>query len=59
MGKDLETELPPGITLGCVLTREDARDVLILGDTCLTPDPADPLTPTTYWLHITGQSVLY
>jgi hydroxymethylbilane synthase len=41
--KDLETELPPGIVLGCVLTREDARDVLILGDTCGAPDPADPL----------------
>jgi len=28
--KDLETELPPGIVLGCVLKREDPRDVLIL-----------------------------
>src|ERR1700757_5529922 len=27
--KDLETELPPGIVLACVLPREDARDVLI------------------------------
>jgi hydroxymethylbilane synthase len=41
--KDLETELPPGIVLGCTLAREDARDVLILGGTCGTPDPADPL----------------
>jgi hydroxymethylbilane synthase len=41
--KDLETELPPGIMLGCVLAREDARDVLILGDTCNPLDPADPL----------------
>jgi hydroxymethylbilane synthase len=41
--KDLETELPPGIALGCVLAREDARDVLILGEACGTPDPADPL----------------
>jgi hydroxymethylbilane synthase len=40
--KDLETELPPGIVLGCVLAREDARDVLILGDTCGVPDPTDP-----------------
>jgi hydroxymethylbilane synthase len=40
--KDLETELPPGIVLGCTLTREDARDVLILGDTCGTPDPSNP-----------------
>jgi len=41
--KDLETELPPGIVLGCVLKREDPRDCLILGDTCGAPDPADPL----------------
>jgi hydroxymethylbilane synthase len=41
--KDLETELPPGIVLGCTLAREDARDVLILGDTCGTRDPANPL----------------
>lgn len=41
--KDLETELPPGIILGCTLRREDARDVLILGDRCNTPDRADPL----------------
>jgi hydroxymethylbilane synthase len=41
--KDLETELPPGIVLSCVLAREDARDVLILGDSCATPDPTDPL----------------
>src|ERR1700679_3290979 len=40
--KDLETELPPGVMLGCVLTREDARDVLILGDACGAPDLADP-----------------
>jgi hydroxymethylbilane synthase len=42
--KDLETELPPGIVLGCTLKREDARDVLILGDTCGTPDPSDPFS---------------
>ncbi len=41
--KDLETELPPGIVLACVLTREDPRDVLIPGETCGTQDPADPL----------------
>lgn len=41
--KDLETELPPGIVLGCILQREDARDVLILGDTCGLPELADPL----------------
>jgi hydroxymethylbilane synthase len=41
--KDLETELPPGIMLGCTLAREDARDVLILGETCGAPDQTDPL----------------
>ena len=40
--KDLETELPPGIVIGCVLAREDARDVLILGDSCGLHTPADP-----------------
>jgi hydroxymethylbilane synthase len=40
--KDLETDLPPGILLGCVLPREDARDVLILGAGHDTPAPADP-----------------
>src|SRR5277367_5746601 len=44
--KDLESELPPGIILGCMLPREDPRDALILGAAC-TPangtaiDPAD------------------
>jgi hydroxymethylbilane synthase len=42
--KDLETELPPGIVLGCTLTREDARDVLILGEGFGESDPADPLS---------------
>jgi hydroxymethylbilane synthase len=28
--KDLETSLPPGIVLGCVLPREDARDALVV-----------------------------
>ena len=32
--KDLETELPPGIVLACVLEREDPRDALILGAGC-------------------------
>lgn len=44
--KDLETELPPGIVLGCTLRREDARDALILGPGAAAggaaPDPADP-----------------
>ena len=32
--KDLETELPPGIVLACVLPREDPRDALILAPEC-------------------------
>jgi hydroxymethylbilane synthase len=40
--KDLETVMRPGIVLGCVLTREDARDVLILGPDCGRPDPWNP-----------------
>jgi hydroxymethylbilane synthase len=40
--KDLETELPSGIVLACTLTREDARDALILGPRCHPVDPADP-----------------
>ncbi|MBS0643553.1 MAG: hydroxymethylbilane synthase [Proteobacteria bacterium] len=40
--KDLETELPPGIVLACVLKREDPRDALILGPT-LTGTASDPL----------------
>jgi len=41
--KDLETELPAGIVLGCTLPREDARDVLILGDAWDPPDHGNPL----------------
>jgi hydroxymethylbilane synthase len=40
--KDLETELPHGIVLACVLAREDARDALILGPTCKPANPEDP-----------------
>jgi hydroxymethylbilane synthase len=40
--KDLETALPPGISLACTLQREDARDVLILPPGHEPPDPSDP-----------------
>jgi hydroxymethylbilane synthase len=40
--KDLETTLPPGITLACTLKREDARDVLILPSRHQTVDLTDP-----------------
>jgi len=40
--KDLETELPPGIVLACTLSREDARDVLILPPGATVPDPKSP-----------------
>ena len=55
--KDLETELPPGIVLGCVLAREDARDVLILGETCATPDPADPFAALPHGAVVGTSSV--
>jgi len=42
--KDLETELPPGIVLGCVLKREDPRDALILSEALAPPNRADPLS---------------
>ena len=40
--KDLETVLPPGITLACTLKREDARDVLVLPPGHAPVDPANP-----------------
>jgi hydroxymethylbilane synthase len=40
--KDLETVMRPGIVLGCVMPREDARDVLILGPDCGAIDPWHP-----------------
>ena len=40
--KDLETALPEGIALACMLPREDARDVLILSDACNPPCADDP-----------------
>ena len=40
--KDLETPLPPGVVLACVLPREDPRDALVMGDGGPRPDPAVP-----------------
>jgi hydroxymethylbilane synthase len=40
--KDLETALPGGIVLACTMTREDARDALVLGPGCGAADDADP-----------------
>lgn len=40
--KDLETTLPDGISLACTLTREDARDVLVLQDDPGSYDSSDP-----------------
>jgi hydroxymethylbilane synthase len=40
--KDLETELPAGIALACVLPREDPRDVLLLAVDIPVPEGPDP-----------------
>ena len=55
--KDLETGLPLGITLGCVLTREDPRDALILGPRCGTPEENDPLSCLPHGARIGTASV--
>jgi hydroxymethylbilane synthase len=55
--KDLETELPAGIILGCTLAREDASDVLILGDSCGAPNPSDPLAALPHGALVGTSSV--
>ncbi|MFH5926523.1 hydroxymethylbilane synthase [Roseomonas xinghualingensis] len=40
--KDLETELPSGITIACFLPREDPRDVLVLAPSCPVAERALP-----------------
>jgi hydroxymethylbilane synthase len=55
--KDLETDLPAGIVLGCALSREDPRDVLILGDASGTLDPADPLASLPHGALVGTSSV--
>ena len=54
--KDLETDLPPGIVLACVLPREDARDALILGTAGLV-DPAQPFASLPHGAQIGTASV--
>ncbi|MDE8342983.1 MAG: hydroxymethylbilane synthase [Acidocella sp.] len=55
--KDLETTLPPGITLACTLKREDARDVLILPSSHTVTDPADPYASLPHGSTIGSASV--
>jgi hydroxymethylbilane synthase len=55
--KDLETSLPDGIVLACCMTREDARDALILGPRCGTPDAADPFAAIPHGAVIGTASV--
>ena len=56
--KDLETELPPGIALACVLEREDARDAIVLGPGMeAAVDPANPLASLPHGALIGTSSV--
>jgi hydroxymethylbilane synthase len=55
--KDLETDLPPGITLACTLKREDARDVLILPPGHAPIDPSDPYASLPIGANIGSASV--
>ncbi len=56
--KDLETELPPGIVLACVLEREDPRDAIILGAGMEDAiDPSNPLAALPYGALIGTSSV--
>jgi hydroxymethylbilane synthase len=55
--KDLETTLPPGITLACTLKREDARDVLILPAGQQGLDLADPYAALPHGAKIGSASV--
>jgi hydroxymethylbilane synthase len=55
--KDLETVLPPEITLACTLTREDARDVLILPPGHAPIDPAEPYASLVQGARIGSASV--
>ncbi len=54
--KDLETALPEGVVLACVLPREDPRDALILGTTAVI-DPAAPFASLSQGARIGTASV--
>jgi hydroxymethylbilane synthase len=55
--KDLETTLPPGISLACTLKREDARDVLILPPGHGAVDAEDPYAALPQGARIGSASV--
>ncbi len=55
--KDLETELPAGVVLACVLPREDPRDVLILGPDLDLPDADAPYSTLPQGAIIGSSSV--
>ena len=55
--KDLETFLPPGIVLACTLTREDARDALILGQDCDVAASDDPYASLPHGALVGSSSV--
>jgi len=55
--KDLETLLPDGIVLACTLTREDARDALILTPACNATTPADPYAALSHGALVGTSSV--
>jgi len=55
--KDLETALPDGIVLACCMTREDARDALILGPRCGRPEPDDPFAAIPHGATVGTASV--
>ena len=55
--KDLETFLPDNIVLACTLTREDARDALILGQDCEIVDGEDPYASLPYGAVVGSSSV--
>jgi hydroxymethylbilane synthase len=55
--KDLETVLPPEITLACTLRREDARDALILPPGHAALDGGDPYACLPHGARIGSASV--